>query len=251
MTPLSFQNPSSRATFTEYCLRRLGKGAININVTDEQVRDRIDDALKFWWDYHFEGTEKAYYKYQLTALDIANKYIILPDNIIGAIMIWEAGDTFNTGNMFNIRYQIMLNDLYTLTSVSVVPYFMTMQHLAFLQELFVGTQPIRYNRHNNRLYVDMDWSRYSEGQYLLVEAYQIVDPDVYTHAWSDRWLLSYATALIKRQWGEQLKKYGNMQMPGGIVFNGQQIYNEAIQEIADIEHEIIHSYSLPVTDFIG
>jgi len=123
--------------------------------------------------------------------------------------------------------------------------------LAFLQELFVGTQPIRYNRHNNRLYVDMDWSRYSEGQYLLVEAYQIVDPDVYTHAWSDRWLLSYATALIKRQWGEQLKKYGNMQMPGGIVFNGQQIYNEAIQEIADIEHEIIHSYSLPVTDFIG
>ncbi len=248
---LSSQNPSDRASFTKYCLRRLGDGVIEINVSDEQVADRIDDAMKWFWDYHFEGTEKTYYKYLLTGTDITNKYITLPENIIGAINIFEAGDTFNTQNMFNIQYQIMLNDLYTLTSVSLVPYYMIKTHLTNLENLFVGQQPIRYNRYNNRFYVDMDWTRFGAGTFLLVEAYQIIDPDVYTNAWSDRWLQQYATALIKRQWGENIKKYANMPMPGGVMFNGQQIYNEAVAEIQFIESEVIHSYSLPITDMIG
>lgn len=250
--PLSSQNPVDRASFTTYCLRRLGKGVINIEVSNEQVNDRIDDALKFWWDYHFEGVDHTYYKYQLLQADLDNNYITLPTNIIGAIRMFPAGNAFNSQNMFNIKYQIMLNDLWTLTNVSVVPYWMAMQHLELLQEVFVGETPIRYNRHSNIFYIDMPLKDFfMVGEWLIIEAYQVVDPDVYTHAWSDRWLQAYATALIKRQWGEHLKKYTGMQTAGGIVFNGQQIFNEAVEEIAAIEHEVIHSYSIPAMDMIG
>jgi hypothetical protein len=128
---------------------------------------------------------------------------------------------------------------------------MALQHVQFLEQMLVGQQPIRYNRHMNRLYVDMDWNIISSGDYIVAEAYQIVDPDVYTDAWADRWLLRYATCLIKLQWGNNLKKFQGMQLPGGIQFNGQKIYEEALQERIDLEKEMITSYSLPVTDMIG
>lgn len=244
-------NPSSRASFKEYCLRRLGKPVIEINVDEDQVDDRVDEALKYYWDYHFDGTEKIYYKYQVTAQDVTNKYITLPDNIIGAVNIFNIGDAMNVANIFNIRYQIALNDLYTLTNISLVPYFMAFQHIQLIEEILVGRKPIRYNRHRNQLFIDMDWSIMPVGDYIIVEAYQVVDPDTYTDAWNDRWLLQYATALIKRQWGNNLKKFEGMQMPGGLTFNGQKIYDEAIEEINALEKEMITSYSLPVSDMIG
>ena len=243
--------PTSRATFKEYCLRSLGKPVIEINVDDDQVDDRVDEALKYYWDYHFDGSEKLYYKYQVTDQTKADRYITMPENVIGVINLFPVGQALNTNNLFNIRYQIALNDLYTLTSVSMVPYYMAMQHVQFLEQMLVGQQPIRYNRHMNRLYVDMDWNIISSGDYIVAEAYQIVDPDVYTDAWSDRWLLRYATCLIKLQWGNNLKKFQGMQLPGGIQFNGQKIYEEALQERMDLEKEMITSYSLPVTDLIG
>ena len=243
--------PTSRATFKEYCLRSLGKPVIEINVDDDQVDDRVDEALKYYWDYHFDGSEKLYYKYQVTDQTKADRYITMPENVIGVINLFPVGQALNTNNLFNIRYQIALNDLYTLTSVSMVPYYMAMQHVQFLEQMLVGQQPIRYNRHMNRLYVDMDWNIISSGDYIVAEAYQIVDPDVYTDAWSDRWLLRYATCLIKLQWGNNLKKFQGMQLPGGIQFNGQKIYEEALQERIDLEKEMITSYSLPVTDMIG
>ena len=243
--------PTSRATFKEYCLRSLGKPVIEINVDDDQVDDRVDEALKYYWDYHFDGSEKLYYKYQVTDQTKADRYITMPENVIGVINLFPVGQALNTNNLFNIRYQIALNDLYTLTSVSMVPYYMAMQHVQFLEQMLVGQQPIRYNRHMNRLYVDMDWNIISSGDYIVAEAYQIVDPDVYTDAWSDRWLLRYATCLIKLQWGNNLKKFQGMQLPGGIQFNGQKIYEEALQERMDLEKEMITSYSLPVTDMIG
>jgi hypothetical protein len=243
--------PNSRASFKESCLRRLGKPVIEINVDDDQVDDRVDEALKYYWDYHFDGTEKIYYKHTVTTQDKTNKYVTLPENIIGAINIFSPGDALNTNNLFNIRYQIALNDLYTLTSISMVPYYMAMQHIQVIEELLVGKKPIRYNRHRNIFHVDMDWDLVTEGQFLIIEAYQVIDPDTYTDAWGDRWLLQYATALIKRQWGNNLKKFDGMQMPGGITFNGQKIYDEAIQEITDLEKEMISSYSLPVADMIG
>ncbi len=244
--------PTSRFEFKEWCLRKLGKPVIEINVDDDQVNDRVDEALRYFWDYHFDGTEKLYYKHQITSVDISNQYITLPENIIGAVRIFPIGDpTISSSDIFNIRYQIALNDLYTLTSVSMVPYVMLMEHLALIQQVLVGEQPIRYNRHLNRLNIDMDWGKVKEGEYLLVEAYSVVDPDVYTDAWGDRWLQQYATAKIKLQWGSNLTKFSGMQLPGGIQFNGDKIYEDAKAEIEKLEDEMISSYSLPVSDMIG
>lgn len=243
--------PTSRSEFKEYCLRSLGKPVIEINVDDDQVEDRIDQALKYYWDYHFDGTERIYYKHQITSDNVTNKYITLPENIIGAVRIFNIGDPMVTNNLFDIRYQIALNDLYTLTSVSMIPYFMMFQHIQHMEQLLVGQQPIRYNRHNDKLYVDMDWNKVNVGNFLIVEAYQILDPDVYTDAWGDRWLALYATALIKKQWGSNLTKFSGLQLPGGVQFNGDKIYNDAVNEIEQMEKEMMNSYSLPAYDMIG
>jgi hypothetical protein len=244
--------PTTRSEFKEYCLRKLGKPVIEINVDDDQVDDRIDETLRYYWDYHFDGTEKIYYKHQVTQQNITDKYITLPENIIGVVRIFPIADPMiRSDDLFNIRYQIALNDLYTLTSVSMVPYYMVMEHLALISELLVGQQPIRYNRHKDRLYVDMDWGKINLGEYLLVEAYEVVDPDVYTDVWADRWLQNYATAKIKYQWGSNLTKFTGMQLPGGVQFNGEKIFNDAQAEIEKMEAEMISSYSLPVSDMIG
>lgn len=244
-------NPTSRAEFKENCLRRLGKPVIEINVDDDQVDDRIDEALAYYADYHFDGSSAVFYKYQVTQTDIDNQYIDLPENIIGVVKLFDLGSALGTNNLFNIRYQIALNDLYTLTSVSMVPYYMALQHIQFLEYLLVGRQPLRYNRNKNRLHIDMDWDRIGVGNYLIIEAYQVVDPAEYVDVWKDRWLLRYGACLIKQQWGQNLKKFQGMQMPGGLTFNGQQIYNEATQERQQLEQEMIYTYSLPVTDMIG
>ena len=236
---------SSRDDFKEYCLRKLGKPVIEINVDDDQVEDRVDEALKYYWDYHFDGTEKVFYKKEITAEDVANKYITMPQNIIGAVRIFDIGDYLATNNIFNIRYQIALNDLYTLTYQSMVPYYMAFQQIQLLEQLLVGKQPIRYNRNVNKLYVDMNWEKVSAGYYLIVEAYSIVDPNEFTDVWNDRFLKKYTTALIKRQWGANLKKFAGIQMPGGVTLNGQVIYDEAIQEIEKMEEEIYMMGSLP------
>ncbi len=243
--------PTTRQEFAEYCLRKLGKPVIEINVDDDQVDDRIDEALRWYWDYHFDGSEKVYYKHILTQEDRDRRGILLPDNIIGAVSIFDMGAAIGTNNLFNIRYQIALNDLYTLTSVSMIPYYMAMSHIQFLEQMLVGKQPIRYNRNNNILYLDMDWDRFEAGIYVIVEAYQVVDPDVYTKAWGDRWLARYTEALIKQQWGQNLKKFEGMKLPGGLSFNGQKIYDEATEERKELEQEMIFTYSLPATDMIG
>lgn len=244
--------PTSRVEFKEYCLRKLGKPVIEINVEDDQVEDRIDEALRYYWDYHFDGSERIYYKHQLSQQDLNNQYITLPENVIGAVSIFSIADpAVSSDDLFNIRYQIALNDLYTLTSVSMVPYYMTMEHLALVQELIVGKQPIRFNRHTDKLYIDMKWSTLNVGEYLLVEAYQVVDPEVYTDAYNDRWLQNYATAKIKYQWGTNLTKFSGMQLPGGLTFNGDKIMDDAMQEITRMEEEMISSYSLPALDMIG
>lgn len=244
--------PTTRQEFKEYCLRKLGKPVIEINVDDDQVEDRIDEALRYYWDYHFDGSEKIYYKHQITQQNIDDKYITLPENIIGAVRVFPIGDPMiRSDDLFNIRYQIALNDLYTLTSVSMVPYYMVMEHLALVSELLVGQQPIRYNRHKDRLYVDMDWGKYNVGEYLLVEAYEVVDPDLWSEVWGDRWLQNYTTAKIKYQWGSNLTKFSGMQLPGGVQFNGEKILGDADAEIQKMEAEMISSYSLPVSDMVG
>lgn len=244
--------PTTRAEFKEYCLRKLGKPVIEINVDDDQVEDRIDEAIRYYWDYHFDGTEKVYYKHAITETDKTNKYITLPENIIGAVRVFPIGDpSIRSDDMFNIRYQIALNDLYTLTAYSMIPYYMAMQHLALISEFLVGQQPIRYSRHRDRLYVDTKWDNYNVGDYLLVEAYEVLDPNTFSEVWSDRWLQNYTTAKIKYQWGSNLTKFTGMQLPGGVQFNGEKIFNDAQAEIEKMEQEMILNYSLPVSDMIG
>jgi len=244
--------PTTRAQFKEYCLRKLGKPVIEINVDDDQVEDRIDESLKYYYDYHFDGSERIYYKHTITSTDVANKYITLPENIIGAVRIFNLGDPMVSNNLFDIRYQIALNDLYTLTSVSMVPYYMAFQHIQLMEQLLVGQQPIRYNRHTNKLFVDMDWEHKAKvGFFLVVEAYEIVDPETYSDAWGDRWLQEYCTEKIKYQWGTNLSKFNGMQLPGGVTFNGQNIKQEADATIDKLEKEMITSYSLPVMDMVG
>ena len=243
--------PTSNTDFKEYCLRKLGKGVIEINVSNAQVDDRVDEAINFYQDYHFDGTERTFYKKQITQTDKDNKYITLPDNIIGAVNMFDIGDADNTNNLFNVRYQIALNDLYTLTSQSLVPYYMAFQHLELYEQILVGKQPIRYNRHKNNFHIDMDWDKLAVDQYLLIEAYQVIDPDEYTKMYGDYWLQRYATALIKIQWGENLKKFQGMQMPGGMIMDGMSIYNEGLRDKEQLEMEMRSSYSLPAADMIG
>lgn len=244
--------PSTRDEFKEYCLRTLGKPVIEINVEDTQVEDRIDQALRFFYDYHFDGTERLYYKHQITQADRDNQYITLPENIIGAVKVFPIGDPIaSSGDLFNIRYQIALNDLYTLTNVALQSYYMTMEHLALVQELLVGKPQIRYNRHRDRLHIDLGKDKWVVGSYLIIEAYEIVDPEVYNDVWSDRWLQHYTSQLIKRQWGTNLSKFEGMQLPGGITFNGQKLYDDAEAEVRRLEDEMILNYSLPTMDFIG
>ena len=244
--------PTTRAEFKAYCLRKLGAPVIEINVDDDQVEDRIDEALRYYWDYHFDGSKLIYYKHQVTEEDRDNKYITLPQNIIGAINVFSIGDPMvRSDDLFNIRYQIALNDLYTLTSVSMVPYYMVMEHLSLIQEMLVGKKPMRYTRHTNKCYIDMDWNTVKAGEFMLIEAYEVIDPDVYTDVWADRWLQNYTSAKIKYQWGTNLTKCTGMSLPGGVQFNGMQIFSDAQREIATMEQEMISSFSLPVSHMIG
>ena len=244
--------PTTRQQFKEYCLRKLGKPVIEINVDDDQLDDRLDESLRYYWDYHFDGSDKIYYKHQVTQQNKTDKFIIMPENIIGAVRVFPIADPIvRSDDLFNIRYQIALNDLYTLTSVSMVPYYMVMEHLALISELLVGQQPIRYSRHKDKLYVDMDWDKIKVGEFLLVEAYEVIDPEEYTDVWSDRWLQNYVTAKIKYQWGSNLTKFVGMSLPGGVQFNGERILDDAGREIEMLENEMLTAYSLPPSDMVG
>jgi len=243
--------PTTRDEFKEWCLRKLGKPVIEINVDDDQVEDRIDESLSYYWDYHFDGTERTFLKRQLTADDISNKYISIAENIIGVVNLFDIGDALSVNNLFNIRYQFALNDMYDMSNYRLQEYMMAMQHIQFIEEMLVGKQPIRYNRHINRLYIDMDWARVNAGDYIVAECYQIVDPATYADVYKDRWLQNYCSAKIKYQWGSNLTKFTGMQLPGGVTFNGEQILNDARDEIQRLEEDMITSYSLPVHDMVG
>ena len=244
--------PTDRRSFKEWCLRKLGKPVIEINVDQDQVDDRVDEALSYYWDYHFDGAEKTFLKHQITAQDKANGYVDVPENIIGVINIFNLGSniTASTG-MFNVQYQFVLNNIHDFVNYNMTNFYMSMQHLQFMEEILVGMQPIRYNRHINRLYIDTDWDRLNEDDYIVAECYSIVDPTVYADVWKDRWLQNYATAKIKYQWGSNLTKFVGMSLPGNVQFNGEQILNDAREEILRLEEEMISSYSLPVVDMIG
>jgi hypothetical protein len=245
-------NPTSRTELKNYCLRRLGHPVIEINIDEDQMQDRIDDALYFYRDYHYDGTERTFYKHQVTTADQTNQYLTIPDNIIGVVNVFPLGTGLNANNLFNLRYQITLNEIYDWSHAQFQNYTESMRRIALMEEVFVGKQPLRYNRHMDRLFIDMDWNtRTVAGEYIIIEAYRAIDPDTYTQVWGDWWLRQYTTQLFKRQWGENLKKFEGMQLPGGVQFNGQTIWNEAEEEIKRLEEEVINRYSMPAMDMIG
>lgn len=317
---------TTRAQFIDYCKRRLGHPVIDINVDDDQVDDRVDDALKFYQDYHYDAVEKIYLKHQITQQDRDRKYILIPDRIIGVTGVLDFDGSSASVNMFDLRYQLRLHDLYDFTSVSYVPYTITMQHLRTLNLLFSGSPQMRFHRHKNRLMLDVNWDgNLNVGSYIIVECYGQINPDRIalsgtitlqgstntvtgvassfdaesikgdvitfvtangTHnstitgigantnmnvsttwtvtenvtsayiesnpdVWDDRVLKDLGTAFIKRQWGENLKKFGNIQMPGGVVLNGQQIYDEAVAEIEKMRETFLSYNTMPLDMIIG
>ena len=243
--------PTSKSTFKEHCLRRLGKPVIEINVDEDQVDDRVDEALDYYADYHFDAFEVTYYKHQVTQTDKDNGYITIPENIIGVVDIFDIGDATSTNNLFNVRYQIALNDLYDLSRYELVPFYMNFQNIRMIEEILVGKQRIRFSRHMNQAHIDMGWDRVPVGTFLVFKAYRVIDPDTYTDVWKDRWLLRYASALIKLQWGSNLIKFEGMQLPGGVQFNGQKLYDDAFAERQQLEEEMATAYVYPPEDMVG
>jgi hypothetical protein len=317
-------SPATRQQYIDYCKRKLGHPVIEINVDDDQVDDRVDEALEFWTDYHFDGTEKLYLKHQITDQDLQRKYLLVPDKIVGVTGVLPFDESASSVNMFDLRYQLRLHDLYDFTSVSYVSYEITMQHLRTLNLLFSGTPQFRFHRHRNRLMLDINWAQdISRGTYVILECYGKINPDrvdlpgtmsitagsnVVTGSgvtfdgalikddeffittangdvavtvagitsnvsmntfttfsttesglpsyqlgnsdvWNDRVLLELGTAMIKRQWGSNLKKFGGVQMPGGVVLNGQIIYDEAVAEIKELKAEFL-TWNTLQSDFL-
>ena len=244
--------PATRDQFKNYCLRRLGSPVIDINVDDEQVEDRIDEAVLYYRDYHYDGTEHVLYPHKITTTDKTNKYLSIDESFIGITRILPFSTSNSSSTLFNVRYQVHLNDLFDFSSESLIPYVMSMERVALMEELFTGLRPIRYNRHLDKLNIDMDWDNdVSVDDYLILDAYKVVDPTTYTDVWGDRWLARYASALIKRQWGSNISKFEGIQLPGGQTFNTQNIVTEAQEELNKLEEEMITSYSLPVYDMVG
>lgn len=319
---------STRQELIDYCLRRLGFPVIEINVDEDQINDRIDDALQFFQEYHFDGVERTYVRHQIegskikftssvvenfqvgetivgatsgaftkvssvsgqyvtaekitgtfqasetvsgaesgivatvsasdfyTEGDIEKGYIPISNGITGIIRLFNFGGaaTANTrdGNLFDIMYQFRQNDLYNLLGADMTYYTIVQSHLTTLEQLLVSSRQIRWNRKTNRLYIDTDWDKtFNPGDYVVAEAYAILDPANYSEVYDDMFLKKYATALIKRQWGENMKKFGGIQLPGGVTLNGDTIFQEAIQEISTIEDEMQRRYELPPTFMIG
>jgi hypothetical protein len=318
--------PASRQELIDYCLRELGHPVIEINVDDDQLSDRLDDALQYYQDYHYDGVERVYLKQQVTATRITlgtsnasdfalgttvtgsssgayatvtaelnttsygttllvrgsngtwttgetivgangttstvvsvnlgnvdKQYFELDDSVIGVVRVLPFS-AVNTGQsyMWDIRYQLRLNDMFDLLSTSIIYYQQVKQHLALIDQLLVGTKSFRFQRHQNRLFLDMSWETdVSVGEFVILEAYKILDPNTWTDVYNDRFLKRYVAALFKKQWGNNLKKFAGIQMPGGVTLNGEQIYNEAVAEISLLENEAQSTYVEPPNFMVG
>lgn len=242
---------TSESDLIQYVRRRLGEPVLSLNIDDDQISDRISDALQIYQDYHFDATQLYYWKHVITEQDVTQKYFNVHPDIIGITRIFPVSDSLTQSSMFDLRYQLRLHDLWDFTTTSYVNYVVTMTHLRDLELLFTGEIPIRFQRHTHRLYVDASSTVLHPGTMIVAEGYQVLDPDLFEDVWNDRFLKNYATALVKRQWGENMKKFGNVPLPGGIVLNGQQIYDEAVSEIQKLETELDQNYTIPPAFIMG
>ena len=274
--------PNSRATLKDYCLRKLGYPVLEINVDDDQIDDLTDDAIQYFQERHFDGIERVFLKHKLTAADITtakttatttsattgisngitssgnadsfletNNYLKLPDHVIGVEKVFKMDQNTISSGLFNIKYQIFLNDLYYYGALDLMNYAMTKTYLEDLSRLITPDTQIRFNKKQHNLYMDIDWNQISADTFIILDCYRLVDPGTATDVYNDFWLKRYLTALIKKQWGQNLIKFQGVMLPGGIQLNGRQIYDDAVKEIEEIEYSLKTEYELPPLDLIG
>jgi hypothetical protein len=279
--------PATRQGLIDYCLRRLGAPVLEINVDDDQIDDLVDDALQYFNERHFDGVERMYLKYQITDTDInrgsatskaprgpgittttgtstitgygtttfnwyeSSNYIQVPDSIIGIENVFKFDTSSISGGMFSIKYQLFLNDLYYFNSVELLQYSMVKSYLSDIDFLLTTDKQLRFNKRQNRLYLDIDWGAQSAGNFIVLDCYRILNPNDFPKVYNDSFLKRYLTALIKRQWGQNLIKFRGVKLPGGLEFNGREIYEDAEREIDEITKRMSMDYELPPYDFIG
>ena len=277
--------PATRNELKEYCLRQLGAPVLEINLADEQCQDLIDDAIQFFNERHFDGVFHTYLKYKLTAEDLErgrakppsgvgitttsatstidgsavqfdwhenSNYLQVPPSVIGVNKVFHFdGSNTMTNNMFSVKYQLMLNDVYYWGSMELLNYAMTMTYLSDINFLLTTEKQIRFNQRMDRLYLDIDWSSVTKGDYLIMDCWRTVDPSDYARVWNDPFLKKYLTAIMKRQWGQNLLKFQGVKLPGGIELNGRQIYDDGEKDLEVIREQMSNTYELPPLDMIG
>ena len=276
--------PSTRQGLIDYCLRRLGAPVLEINVDDDQIDDLVDDAIQFFNERHFDGVERMYLKYKITQNDIDrgkaggaggvgivttsatstivgtattfsfyenSNYIQVPDSVIGIEKIFKFDTSSISGGMLSIKYQLFLNDLYYFNSVELLQYSMTKSYLEDIDHLLTTDKQIRFNKRQDRLYLDIDWASQSADDYIVIDCYRALDPTSFSQVYNDSFVKLYLTSLIKRQWGQNLIKFRGVKLPGGIELNGRQLYEDAEKELSDIKQRMTSEYELPPFDFIG
>ncbi len=244
---------TTRQSLIDYCLRRLGQPLIEINVDEDQLSERVDDAIEFFQEYHFDGVAKVYLKKTIEQADIENEYIDIPEAVISVLRVLPIPNfnAFQTG-FFNEEYQMRLADLENFQSSTMINWAMSQTNFSLVSHLFSIQPTLLFNRKQNRMYLETDWAnKFTDGTILIVEAYRALDPDAWPEVYNDMFLKKYLTALIKRQWGSNLSKYEGVQLPSGVTLNGKQIYDEAIEEINKIEEEMSLRYELPIDGLIG
>ena len=268
--------PSTRQGLIDYCLRRLGFPVLEINVDDDQIDDLVDDALQYFQERHFDGIERVFLKHEFSADDITkmkestassvgiattsitsvtwtedNNFLQLPDHVIGVEKVFKMDASTISSGLFNIKYQIFLNDLYYYGALDLMNYAMTKTYLEDLSRIITPDTQLRFNKKNHRLYMDIDWAQTSADTWMIVDCYRLVDPSKASDVYNDFWLKRYLTATIKKQWGQNLIKFQGVLLPGGVSLNGREIYEDAVKELELIEKELREEYELPPMDLIG
>jgi len=277
--------PASRQELIDYCLRKLGAPVLEINVDDDQIDDLVDDALQYFQERHFDGVERMFLKYKITEEDLKrgkasgtngvgivtttasasipgigttnfnwyenSNFIQVPDSVIGVERIFRFDTSQISGGMFSIKYQLFLNDLYYFNSVELLQYSMVKSYLEDIDFLLTTDKQIRFNKRQNRLYLDVDWGAQKADTFLILDCYRILDPTTFTKVYNDSFLKKYLTSLIKKQWGQNMMKFTGVKLPGGVELNGRQMYDDAQREIDILMEKMSSTYELPPYDMIG
>jgi hypothetical protein len=244
----------SRGELIDYCLRALGAPVLEINVDEEQVEDRIDEALQYYQDFHSDAIIRNYRKHQITQQDIENRFITLPENVIFITRIFplRSSNPFTDGGLFDVDYQVHLDSIYNLNYTGgLIDYTMMKQYMRLIDITLNTETATSFNRHMNRLFLETNFEGIEPGIFMLIDLYETVDPESFVNIYNDRWLKKYCIALIQRQWGMNLIKFGGMQLPGGVTIDGQTIFNEAKESIEKLEEEIRSQHELPADFIVG